>query len=55
MPLTNKDSIWSFDHMDATEISLADAPRTDEIVVAVALADSGRPLARTGTLTNIKG
>jgi len=35
--------------MDATEISLADAPRADEIVVAVALADSGRPLARTGT------
>ena len=49
MPLTNKDSIWSFDHMDATEISLPDAPRADEIVVAVALADSGRPLARTGT------
>ncbi len=48
MPLTNKDSIWSFDHMDATEISFPDAPREDEIVVAVALADSGRPLARIG-------
>jgi len=48
MPLTNKDNIWSFDHMDATEISLADAPRTDEILIAVALAESGRPLARTG-------
>ena len=47
MPLTNKNSIWSFDHMDATEISLPDAPREDEIVVAVAVADSGRPLART--------
>ena len=47
MPITNKDSIWSFDHMDATEISLPDAPREDEIVVAVAVADSGRPLART--------
>ena len=47
MPLTNKDSIWSFDHMDATEISLPDAPREDEIVVALAVADSGRPLART--------
>ncbi len=47
MPLTNKDSIWSFDHMDATEISIPDAPRQDEIIVAVALADSGRPLART--------
>ena len=33
--------------MDATEISLPDAPRADEIVVALAVADSGRPLART--------
>ena len=47
MPLTNKNSIWSFDHMDATEISLPDAPREDEIVVALAVADGGRPLART--------
>ena len=47
MPLTNKNSIWSFDHMDATEISLPDAPRADEIVVALAVADGGRPLART--------
>ena len=47
MPITNKDSIWSFDHMDATEISLPDAPREDEIVIALAVADSGRPLART--------
>ena len=47
LPITNKDSIWSFDHMDATEISLPDAPREDEIVVALAVADSGRPLART--------
>ena len=49
MPLTNKDNIWSFDHMDATEISLMDAPKVDEIVIAVALAESGRPLARTKT------
>ena len=47
MPLTNKNSIWSFDQMDATEISLPDAPREDEIVVALAVADGGRPLART--------
>ena len=47
MPLTNKNSIWSFDHMDATEISLPDAPREDEIGVALAVADGGRPLART--------
>jgi hypothetical protein len=48
MPLTNKDSIWSFDHMDAAEISIPDAPGPDEIVVAVVVADGGRPLARVG-------
>lgn len=48
MPVTNKDSIWSFNHMDAAEITIPDAPRPDEIVVAVVVADSGRPLARVG-------
>lgn len=46
MPLTNKDSIWSFDHMDAAEITIPDAPHPDELVVAMVLADGGRPLAR---------
>ncbi|MBV8962452.1 MAG: amino acid synthesis family protein, partial [Hyphomicrobiales bacterium] len=34
-----------------------DAPRADEIVVAIAITDSGRPLARIGGLTKheIKG
>ena len=47
MPITNKDSIWSFDHMDAIEISIPDAPRDDEMLIAVAVANSGRPLPRT--------
>ena len=47
LPITNKDSIWSFDHMDAMEISIPDAPREDEMLISVAVADSGRPLART--------
>jgi hypothetical protein len=47
MPITNKDDIWSFDEMDAAEISIPDAPRADEIVVCLALAVGGRPLART--------
>jgi hypothetical protein len=46
MPVTNKDDIWSFDHMDAAEIAIADAPRPDEIVVCLALAIGGRPLHR---------
>lgn len=47
LPITQKDSIWSFDHMDASEICIADAPKPDEMVIAVALAIGGRPLHRT--------
>lgn len=46
-PITNKNRIWDFDRMDAAEISIADAPRPDEILVALALAIGGRPLHRT--------
>ena len=47
MPITHKDNIWDFDHMDAAEITIADAPKPDEIVVAVVLGVGGRPLKRT--------
>ena len=47
MPITQKDSIWSFDHMDSSEITISDAPKADEMVIAVALAVGGRPLCRT--------
>lgn len=46
MPITNKDSIWEFDNMDAAEIAIADAPRGNEMLVAVVLAIGGRPLHR---------
>ena len=46
MPLTNKDDIWSFDHMDAAEITVADAPRPNEILVCLVLGIGGRPLHR---------
>lgn len=46
-PITNKDRIWDFDRMDASEISIADAPKPDEILVALGLAIGGRPLHRT--------
>jgi hypothetical protein len=32
-------------------VRVPDAPRADEIVVAVAVTDSGRPLPRVGGLT----
>jgi Amino acid synthesis len=47
MPITNKDDIWSFDEMDAAEITIPDAPRPDEVVVCLVLASGGRPHART--------
>ena len=47
-PLHHKEELWTFSHFDAMEVSLPDAPAADEIVVIVALADSGRPLHRVG-------
>lgn len=46
VPLTSKKSIWEFDHMDATEITVTDAPHANEIVVILALGIGGRPLKR---------
>ena len=47
MPITNKNNIWSFDDMDAAEMTVPDAPKPDEILIAVCLAIGGRPLKRT--------
>jgi hypothetical protein len=46
VPLGHKDDAWSRDHFNAVEASIVDAPRADEIVVTVAVTDSGRPLPR---------
>ena len=50
MPVTNKNRIWNFDDMDAAELTIPDAPRPDEVVVAVVLAVGGRPLHRVRPL-----
>ncbi|NRP89502.1 hypothetical protein GFPCMMHI_05427 [Ensifer adhaerens] len=50
IPLGHKDAAYVRSHFDGMEVSLADAPRPAEIMVAVALTDSGRPLARVGGL-----
>ena len=47
-PLHHKEDVWTFSHFDAMEVSLPDAPRADEIVVVIAITDSGRPLHRVG-------
>jgi hypothetical protein len=51
VPLGHKDAAYVRSHFDAMEIRVPDAPRRDEIVVAVAITDSGRPLPRIGGLT----
>jgi hypothetical protein len=57
IPLGHKDAAFVRSHFDGMEVRINDAPRPHEIVVAVAVADSGRPLARVGGLTKeqIKG
>ena len=57
VPLGHKDAAYVRSHFDGMEVRLSDAPRADEILVAVAVTDSGRPLARVGGLAKdeIKG
>ena len=50
VPLGHKDAAYVRSHFDAVEVRLNDAPRAGEIMVAVAVTDSGRPLARVGGL-----
>ena len=51
VPLGHKDAAFVRSHFDAMEIRVHDAPRRDEIVVAVVVTDSGRPIPRIGGLT----
>ena len=57
VPLGHKDAAFVRSHFDAMEARVADAPRAGEIVVAVVVTDSGRPLPRIGGLqaSDIKG
>ncbi len=57
VPLHYKDAAFVRSHFDAMEVRLPDAPRADELVLIVAVTDSGRPLARVGGLKveDVKG
>lgn len=46
IPLGHKDDVWSFDQIDTLTLMIPNAPRPNEIVVIVALADGGRPRPR---------
>ena len=50
VPLGHKDAAFVRSHFDAMEARVNDAPRANEIVVAVVVTDSGRPLPRIGGL-----
>lgn len=57
VPLGHKDAAYVRSHFDAIEVRVPDAPRANEILLAVAVTDSGRPLPRVGGLTKdqVKG
>ena len=50
VPLGHKDAAFVRSHFDAIEARVTDAPRANEIVVCVAVTDSGRPKPRVGGL-----
>ena len=49
LPLGHKDQAWSFDHFDTITVMIGDAPRPDEIVLCMGVADGGRPRPRVGS------
>jgi hypothetical protein len=51
VPIHFKDAAFVRSHFDAMTVGVYDAPRHDEIVVALVVTDAGRPLARIGGLT----
>jgi Amino acid synthesis len=57
VPITHINASYVRSHFDAFEIGIADAPRADEIVFALAMTTGGRIHARVGGLkaSEIKG
>ena len=51
VPLHFKDAAFVRTHYDAMEVRLNDAPRANEIVLAIVVTDGGRPHPRIGGLT----
>jgi hypothetical protein len=51
VPVHYKDAAFVRSHFDAMTVSVYDAPRHDELVIALVVTDSGRPLPRIGGLT----
>jgi hypothetical protein len=51
VPLGHVDAAFVRSHFDAMEVRVTDAPKAGEILVALVLADAGRPRPRVGGLT----
>ena len=51
VPLGHKNVAYVRSHFDGMEVRIADAPRANEILVAISVTDSGRPFPRVGGLT----
>ena len=51
VPLHYKDAAFVRTHFDAMEVRVPDAPRANEILVALVVTDGGRPHPRVGGLT----
>jgi hypothetical protein len=52
VPLGHKDAAYVRSHFDGMPVRIPDAPRADEILIAIALSSTGRPLPRVGGLTH---
>lgn len=50
IPVHFKDAAFVRSHFDAMTVSVSDSPRSDEILLAVAVTDGGRPNPRIGGL-----
>lgn len=46
IPFFYKDEIYVMSHLDAMDVGLSDAPKADEILLALAMTTGGRPHAR---------
>lgn len=57
VPVHYKDAAFVRTHYDAMEVRVPDAPRADEILVALVVTDAGRPNPRIGglQLSEVKG
>jgi len=46
IPFFYKDEIYVMSHLDAMDVGICDAPKSNEILLALAMTTSGRPHAR---------